>query len=692
MTLPRGSRLGPYEAVAPIGAGGMGEVYRARDTKLNRDVALKILPESFALDADRLARFRREAQVLASLNHPNIGAIDGLEESNGTQALVLELVDGPTLADRIAQGPIPLDEALSIAKQLAEALEAAHEHGIIHRDLKPANIKVRPDGAVKVLDFGLAKALSTDGHVPSAQLTDSPTLTSPVGVTGAGVLLGTAPYMAPEQAKGKSADKRSDIWAFGCVLYEMLTGNRAFDGEDVGDTLAAVLRGEPDWNALPAALPPLVRTLIQGCLHKDYAGRVRDLSTARFVLNAPTRFAAVAEAVNLRPPLWRRVATHTDAWLVGIAMAGAGVWFAIRPVSPRVTRLSIATAGTAALSIVERDLTFTPDGSRMIYVGHDQTQLFVRPLDALEPIVVASGTQLRDPFVSPDGQWIGFGDGGALKKVAIAGGPAVTLTRIDGVLNGATWAPDDTIIFATLTMGLQSVSAAGGAPRALAEPVAGWPEILPGGRAVLFTIDDRGAVETAQVVIRDLRTGAQKVVVGHGSDAHYVSSGHLVYVADGALHAVSFDLGRMEVRGTPVPVVPQIVTTLRGLAGDYAVAPDGTLAYVSPSGAAPNARILVWVARDGQEQPITAPPYPYGFPRLSPDGQHIAVTRSDQEADIWIWDLKRASLRRLTSIPPWNSLRCGRRMGSGWSSIRCATAEYLICGGKQPMAAAILND
>src|SRR3989454_6776185 len=305
MSLTPGSRLGAYEIAALIGAGGMGEVYRARDTKLNRDVALKVLPEAFLLDPDHLARLKREAQVLASLNHPNIAAIYGSEESNGVQALVLELVEGPTLADRIAHGPIPLDEALPIARQIADALEAAHEQGIIHRDLKPANIKVREDGTVKVLDFGLAKLTdaAAGSSVGPGGLSQSPTITTPAMMTGVGVILGTAAYMAPEQAKGRAADTRSDVWAFGCVLYEMLTGNRAFEGEDVSDTLAAVLRGEPDWNALPADVPPAIRTLLQRCLAKDRRQRIADISIAQYVLaesaslTAPQTVPGVASVV-----------------------------------------------------------------------------------------------------------------------------------------------------------------------------------------------------------------------------------------------------------------------------------------------------------------------------------------------------------------------------------------------------------
>src|SRR2546428_1315315 len=333
MALAAGTRVGPYDILSALGAGGMGEVYRARDTKLNRDIAIKVLPELVARDPERLARLEREAQLLAALNHPNIAQIHGLEESNGIRALVMELVEGPTLAERIADGAIPLDEALPIARQIADALEAAHEKGIIHRDLKPANIKVREDGTVKVLDFGLAKLTDAAGgsSVGPGGLSQSPTITTPAMMTGVGVILGTAAYMAPEQAKGRAADTRSDVWAFGCVLYEMLTGNRAFEGEDVSDTLAAVLRGEPDWTALPPDVPPTIRMLIQRCLAKDRARRIADISIAQFLLDAPTALTASAPmAADAPQSLWRRLALFSAPALVASVITAAALWPPIR--------------------------------------------------------------------------------------------------------------------------------------------------------------------------------------------------------------------------------------------------------------------------------------------------------------------------------------------------------------------------
>jgi Tol biopolymer transport system component len=674
MPLAAGNRLGPYEILSALGAGGMGEVYRARDTKLDREVAIKILPEAFAADTERIARFQREAKTLASLNHPNIAHIHGLEESNpsagsgqaAVRALVMELVEGEDLAQRIAGGAIPVAEALPIAKQMAEALETAHEQGIIHRDLKPANIKVRPDGTVKVLDFGLAKAMEPAGAA-SSSVSQSPTITTPA-MTQAGMLLGTAAYMSPEQARGKTADKRADIWAFGCVLYEMLTGQRAFDGEGVSETLARVIEREPDWAKLPATLSPALRTYIRRCLEKDPRQRVQAIGDVRLALEGAFETALPQSAATAGVTGWRRVALVGVAAIIASgAIVGSLVWVALRqaePTPPRVSRLQLTPTGAAALSIGwnDRDLVITPDGSRLIYVGNQGTQIFVRALDALAPVAVLKGGRaVSGLFVSPDGQWIGFRDGlGVLKKVAVAGGPAVTLATVDTAgSSGATWGPDDTIIVATNSVdtGLQRVSAAGGPLTVLTRPDRAqgeadhfWPEMLPGGRAVLFTITSlTGGLDAAQVAVLDLQTGARRILVRGGSHAHYVSSGHLVYAAAGTLRAMPFDLARLETRGTPVTVVPDVVTTIKG-GVNAVVAGDGTLAYVLGT-VEGTPRTLVWVDRQGHETPIPAPPRPYLLPALSPDGTRVAVFANDQERDLWLWDLRRTTLTRLTATP-----------------------------------------
>jgi hypothetical protein len=652
--LAAGVRVGAYEIVAPLGAGAMGEVYRASDTKLNRIVALKVLPERFALDPDRSARFTREAQLLARLNHPNIAAIYGLEESHGAQALVLELIEGPTLADRI--GSISVHEALTIARQIAEALEAAHEKGIIHRDLKPANIKIARDGVVKVLDFGLAKVW--DG-APQSDLSGSPSLTATD--LGERTILGTPAYMSPEQARGQLLDRRTDIWAFGCVLYEMLTGRVPFGGDTISDTFAAILDREPDWAALPATVPTAVRTVIRRCLEKDGRQRIADISVAQFVFDdladvasagAPGPSAAIAP----RPPLWRRMAILSGTWLAGVAMAGIAVWFAVRSTAPpRVSRLLITPPSVSApsVTILGYSLALTPDGTHVVYVGANNTALFVRALDRLDATSVTGFADSYGPFISPDGQWIGFFEGvSALKKVAITGGPAVTVGRPGGTAVGASWGPDGTIIFATndRTTGLRRIAEAGGEPTALTRPnrAAGeddhlWPEILPGGQAVLFTITAAtGGLNQAQVAVLDLRTGTQTVLIRGASRARYVSTGHLVYVAAGRLHAVAFDLARLAVVGAPVTVQPEVPAD-----AGWAVAADGTLVYVV-GGVLEVPRSLVWVDRQGQETPIPAPPRDYAFPRLSPDGTRLALYIPDQEIDIWLWDVARAALTRAT--------------------------------------------
>jgi serine/threonine protein kinase/Tol biopolymer transport system component len=671
MALSPGSRLGPYEVTAQIGEGGMGEVYQATDTNLKRAVAIKVLPTSVAADGERLARLQREAEVLASLNHPNIGMIYGIERAGPTAgsgqavlALVMELVEGPTLADRIVQGALLIDEALPIAKQIAEALEAAHERGIVHRDLKPANIKVRPDGTVKVLDFGLAKAIEPVGAL-AVGVSMSPTISAPA-MTQAGMILGTAAYMSPEQARGKPVDKRSDVWAFGCVLYEMLTGRVAFTGDTISDTIAAILGREPEWSALKT--PASLRRVLQRCLEKDPRRRLHDIADARIEIEdvmsgvAGTPTDATGIHTRRRPArlLW------SIAAVVALAAIGTVTWNLqtagrAQTAPPRVSRMTIASSGTGALGIAnDRSLAMTPDGTRVIYIGINN-QLLVRPIDRLDATAIYTGAApLNWIFVSPDGRWVGFAEARTLKKVAITGGPAETIAQTNLTI-GATWAPDGSIIFATsdLATGLRRVSANGGDVETLTEPAHArgevdhlWPEMLPGGQAVLFTITAAtGGRAADQVAILDLATRTSRVLVRGGSHAHYVPSGHLVYTAEGTLRAVLFDLARLEPGTMPVTVLPRLVTSQQG-AGDFDVAADGTLAYVDAAGAASSAaRTLVWVDRLGAEEPLGTPPRPYFHPRVSPDGARVAVAIEDQEYEIWIWDLTRRTLDRLTFDP-----------------------------------------
>ena len=653
MALTAGTRLGPYEIIGTLGAGGMGEVYRATDTNLKRAVAVKVLPASVAADRERLARFQREAEVLASLNHPNIAAIYGLERSDGITALVMELVEGPTLADRIAQGAIPVDEALPIARQIAEALEAAHEQGIIHRDLKPANIKVRPDGTVKVLDFGLAKALEPISGT-RIDATASPTITSPAMMTGIGVLLGTAAYMSPEQARGKAVDKRSDIWAFGAVLFEMLTGRPVFEGEDVAEILGAVLKTEPDWKRLPRNVPPSVHRLLQLCLEKSPRNRRSDASDVRIDVEHALKEPQTAVVPSASVPRRPRLAWMAAAIIACAAFSGVATWWVVQPAVLRVVRMAIPAAGPAALGIDgrDRDLTITPDGRRVIYRG-TTNQVFVRALDEEQPTVLTGLGVPRGLFASPDSEWIGFFDSGIqLRKVAITGGSAELITIVEGEPRGATWGSDDTIVYATnqTSTGLRRVPAAGGKPTLLTKPDLQrgedhlWPEFLPGGGAVLFSIVPTAATGESQIGVLDLASGTSKVVLRGGSHATYVPTGHLVYGVNGTVRAVPFDLTRLEVVGTPVTVLDDVVMTNTG-AVDLSVAFDGTLAYAAGRTIDANARVLVWVDRRGREEPIAASARSYGYPRLAPDGRRVAIELDNQ---IWVYDIARATLTRST--------------------------------------------
>jgi eukaryotic-like serine/threonine-protein kinase len=485
VSLTAGMRVGPYEILTPLGAGGMGEVYRARDTKLGRDVAIKVLPEGFALDPERLARFKREAQLLASLNHPNIAAIHGLEDSTPVLALVLELVDGPTLADRIAEGPIAWSEAMPVARQIVDAVEAAHERGIIHRDLKPANIKIRADGTVKVLDFGLAKLRAGEASAAGMAAagawtggTHSPTLTTPA-MTQLGSLLGTAAYMSPEQAKGRPADKRSDVWAFGCVLFEMLTGRRAFEGEDVSDTLAAVLRAEPDWTAFPSDTPAAVRTLIRRCHERDPRRRIADISTARFVFDEASSMSAASPAVasvtGARPTRWRNAVLATSAMIAGAALAVAATRMLRRDAQSPIPVMRFSIAADGRIGTPVRFASISHDGTKILYVTD---RLFVRSLSeaSARPLAVTDAPSngfIAYPIFSPDGEsivfWYGDLTKGELKKVAVNGGPVQPIASAS-LPFGISWDADGIVYSQFIPgspTGILRVSANGGKPEQL---------------------------------------------------------------------------------------------------------------------------------------------------------------------------------------------------------------------------------
>jgi eukaryotic-like serine/threonine-protein kinase len=662
MRLTAGAHLGPYEILAAIGAGGMGEVYRARDTRLGRDVALKTLPSAFTSDFERVARFKREAQVLAALNHQHIAAIHGLDEANGCHFLVLELADGETLAARLAGGRLPVDEALAIARQVADALEAAHEKGIVHRDLKPANIAFTADGLVKVLDFGLAKAVDA---ARTTDLTMSPTIT--FAATQAGVILGTAAYMSPEQAKGRDADKRSDVWSFGCVLYEMLTGRRAFDREDVTETIAAVVRDQPDWALVPPGTPEQVRLLLKKCLEKDRRARVSDIAVARFVLADPKpSISAPSRSVPSR----QRMLAIAAAAAVGIGMAAVGAWLGARFTSlpaPSPARFVVAPPPSLPLFLqgFDRDIVISPDGSNIVYLsatGSEGGTVFaVRGINDLTPRIVG-GTGGREPFISPDGRWLGYFSGGELRKISMAGGPSIPIAKVGSSLRGVNWGADDRIVFGVTdpNVGLQSVSASGGEPRPLTTPAREkgevghyYPFTLPDGKSVLFTIaSGPTTADSGEIAVLDLRTGRYKTLIRGGTAAVFVEPGFLVYSTRGTLQTIRFDARRLEVSGESVPFGDQVMSSSFGDA-NFSVSRNGTLVYVAAGQLAQNvaSRSLVWVDRRGIETPIKAPPRPYGAARLSPDGTRVALDIRIPVPHIWVWDLARETLTPVNNQP-----------------------------------------
>ena len=675
MTLATGTRIGHFEIIGVLGVGGMGEVYRARDSRLGREAALKLLPDSLASDPDRVARFTREAQVLASLSHPNIGGIYGLEESPADnhmlRALVLELVEGETLADRIARGPIPVDDALPIIRQIAEALQAAHDQTIVHRDLKPANIKVTPDGVVKVLDFGLAKlSVPADSGVrsPSASelatltqtaVNDSPTLTTPA--TAVGTILGTASYMAPEQAKGRSADKRSDVWALGCVMYEMLTGARPFQGDGVADTLAAVLRSDPDWTRLPKDLPLPVANVLRRSLEKDRRTRVGDVAAILFAIEqsrSPALVAAVAPAGG-----WSRLVTTVVWCTIAAAAAGTAVWAGFRPAPMPVTKLAIAPDQAQALRTTSaaRELAISRDGKRVVYFG-GEGRLIVRSLDSLESTVIDSLEGPFAPSFSPDGQSIAYIRRNAdLRIVPTAGGPSVQRVMLDSSqAGGVAWSDDGRIVYATTdrVSGLLDLPSGAKAPTVLTTPKRDlgeadhlWPRFLPGGRAVLFTITPLiGQPGTGQVAVYDFATKKTTIVLPTGTDARYVPTGHLVYAEGGSLRAIRFDLATLKTLGESKVVVPSVLTKALG-AADFDVSENGTLVYAAGGIAEAVQRELVWANRDGTVESLGAPPRGYQYPRISPDGKRVVLDIRDQDNDLWIWDFRSRNLTRFTNTP-----------------------------------------
>jgi len=683
MALNAGARLGSYEILAPLGAGGMGEVYRARDNKLGREVAIKVLPEEFTEHPQKLARFEREARLLASLNHPGIATLYGLEKAGSPQPersaersgvaereavgvgprgpdrrqpfLVMELVEGETLADRISQGPIPATEALTLCHQIAEALEAAHEKGVIHRDLKPANIKVDPEGRVKVLDFGLAKAFADE--VPESELSQSPTLSR--DATRAGVILGTAAYMSPEQAKGKAVDKRSDLFSFGAVLYEMLTGKKAFGGEDVSDVLASIIKLDIDWKALPSDLDPRIQKLLRRCLKPDRKKRLRDVGDVRNeieeILAEPT------DATTQQLPAVSTPRRDKIVWgVTGALLATIVVLSLLRtePSALSITRFPILLSPSDVFTNTGRHLvTLSPDGNRLVYVANGL--LYLREMDQLEAAPIR-GTELFpvSPFFSPDGQWVGFWAGGNLRKVSVTGGAPVTLCQA-GAPYGASWGADDTILIGQGSAGILRVSANGGTPEILisvdADERAHGPQMLPDGKTVLFTLSTTGVWDESQIVAESIETGERRVLLEGGRDARYVHTGHLLYAVADTLLAAPFDVTQLAVTGGPVPVVEGVTRALAPTGAAHASFSDsGSLAYVSGD-LDYSPRSFVWVDRRGREEPVAAQPQGYMEFTLSPLGTQLAVRILSDNQDVWTFDLTRGTWMRLTFAPTLES-------------------------------------
>jgi serine/threonine-protein kinase len=663
MGLVEGTRFGIYEIVALLGSGGMGEVYRAKDTRLGREVALKVLPATFTNDPDRVARFRREAQLLASLNHAHIAQIHGLDEADGTQFIVLELVEGESLDRRIARGPVPLNQALGIARQMAEALEAAHEKGIIHRDLKPANVALTRDGQVKVLDFGLAKALEA---APAPAVTQSPTLS--IMGTEAGVILGTAAYMSPEQARGLAADHRSDIFSFGVVLFEMLTGRQAFHGETTPDILASVLVREADLSALPAGLTPRLPELLRRCLDKNPKRRwqaIGDVGVELETIATAPKAAPTQLPAAVATPLWTFAAVALVTAVTVGSLAGFVVWTATRAPAPPVVRFSLALLA---------DQHFTNPGRRMLAVSPDARQiafvangeLFIKRLSEAEASPVkgtepnakslegSPDTGITNPVFSPDSSFVAYYRVAerAIKKVATAGGTPTTICAAVNPL-GMTWGPSG-IIFSQQDIGIMRVSPDGGQPELLVAvkgELAHDPQLLPGGKSLLLTVSTNTGLRP-RITLQSLASGERRSLIEDGTDARYLPTGHLLFFRDGVLFAAPFDARREVVTDGAVPIVEGVRRNLGGAGGaaQFAVSDTGALVYVPGSAFSVSQRVLRRIDRTGAQEALSVPSGAYSSPRISPDGRWLAVgTDEGSDASIWLYDLSgETKMRRLT--------------------------------------------
>ena len=654
MALGVGTRLGSYEITGPLGTGGMGEVYRATDTRLGRDVAIKTLPATLASDQDRLARFEREAKLLAALNHAHIGAIYGLDEHEGTRYIAMELVAGETLEEKLKAGPLPVEDALRVALQIAEALEAAHEKGVIHRDLKPANIMVTADGQVKVLDFGLAKAFS--GDPSEASPLHSPALS--VAMTQQGVILGTAGYMSPEQASGQATDQRADIWGFGVVFYEMLTGLPLFSGESVPHILAGVLKTDPDWSRLPKNLHPRLKQLLARCLEKKVRNRYHSIADVRVdieaALNDPQ---GVTAATPVAQQTSRRALPLVAATAILTAAVASLVAWRLWPASERhpVNRFDYdLPTGQVFRNVGRPVIALSPDGRRFVYNTTDG--LYLRSMDELQAqLIPGTEENMAAPFFPPDGKSVAYwAIGSQLKHIPLSGGAPTAITDFTALLYGASWGVDGTVLFGELK-GVSRVSADGGTAKLVipikdGEQVYG-PMLLPDGDSVLFSSTTTGDWDRAQIVVQSLSTNKRTVILDGGSDARYVPTGHLVYARGDSLFAVAFDPSRLTVSGKPVELEKGVMRAASNVtaAANYDVSNDGTLVYVSGNAGGGNA--LVWVDRNGGEDPLALKPCLCYYPALSPDGTRVAVsqiTPGETDGDIWVWSITKQTFTRLT--------------------------------------------
>jgi serine/threonine-protein kinase len=717
LTLSSGSRLGPYEILGLIDAGGMGEVYKARDTRLDRTVAVKILPPEISADPDRRTRFEREAKTIASLTHPHICTLHDVGEHARSMFLVMEFVEGDTLAARISKGPLPVDEALAVCRQIAEAVEAAHDKGIIHRDLKPANVAITPGGEVKVLDFGLAKAI----HEPPAH--GDATTVSPV--TRSGVVLGTVAYMSPEQASGQPVDRRTDIWAFGCILYECLTGRRAFQGETVTDTLAAIYKGDPDWGLLPAGVPPEVRHVLQRCLAKNPRLRYHDVADGWLDIAAPPAFRAnPGTATRRRSPAW------LAAGAAVLLFAGIPLGWAVDSYLGSAPRLPVVRTtvkvqaghwldGLRRPEEMERPsrtaVAISGDGRLIVYSAIEGNsgpeaipRLFLRRLDRTEAELITGSERGINPFFSPDARWVGFWADGKLKKIPVEGGVPTALCDVSTPF-GANWGPDGSIVFSDrVGGGLSTISADGGNPEPLTTPDPlqdekshRLPFWLPDGKGVLFTVMRHTYDSHPWVALLDLETREWHVLLQEAADARYVPTGHVVFLRHGTLMGVRFDLATRKVIGQPLALVEGIMQifspneNINTGAGQFDISRTGSLVY-AVGGILPELRnSLVWVDQRGHEESVTGSQLPFFAPRLSPDGERIAYIYYGYERRLWVYDLARGSNSLLTeqgmsSFPIWSP--DGKRLLFGWQKSVKMNLFQQPFDGQSPMERITTSD